>query len=100
MGFLYWKDDQHSGHETGINSATLSGAIVGQIVLGILADKYGRCKVYGRELMVIIAASIGMTMASTGMGSMRITGWLVFWRFVTGFGIGAEYPLTAVITSE
>ena len=33
-------------------------------------------------------------------GSMDIYSWLTFWRFVSGIGIGGEYPLSAVIASE
>ncbi|KAL8817445.1 MAG: hypothetical protein Q9191_008148 [Dirinaria sp. TL-2023a] len=126
LGYLYWSGDRHSDHETGINSATLAGAVVGQISLGILADWIGRKKVYGYELLGISVASLCISMASQGAietsstsepvslsgpiatpntpglssSSMRITAWLIFFRFVLGFGIGAEYPLTAAITSE
>ena len=31
---------------------------------------------------------------------MDILGWIMFWRFFVGLGIGAEYPLSAVITAE
>lgn len=100
MGSLYWSKDTRSDHETGINVATLGGAICGQLGLGFLADKLGRKKVYGWELSIVAVASVGVAMASEGMKSMRITPWLVFFRFLTGVGVGAEYPITAVITSE
>jgi PHS family inorganic phosphate transporter-like MFS transporter len=32
--------------------------------------------------------------------SMDIFGWLFFWKLVMGIGVGVEYPLSAVITSE
>ena len=101
VGYLYWGGDAHSDHYTAINCTTLAGAILGQLVLGFLADKLGRCKVYGWELFIVIVASIGAAMSSTGIdNSMEISAWLVFMRFLTGFGVGAEYPITAVITSE
>ena len=89
----------------GINVATLGGAICGQLLLGFLADKLGRKKVYGWELLILITSSVGAAMASEGKviegkASMVITSWLVFFRFLAGVGIGAEYPTTAVITSE
>jgi MFS transporter, PHS family, inorganic phosphate transporter len=31
---------------------------------------------------------------------MRVEGWIYFWRIVLGFGIGAEYPVTAIIAAE
>jgi PHS family inorganic phosphate transporter-like MFS transporter len=40
-------------------------------------------------------------MASTGANqSMSLVGWLIFWRLVMGIGIGADYPLSAVLCSE
>lgn len=126
LGYLYWTGDKYSDHETGINSATLAGVIIGQISFGILADWTGRTNVYGYELLSVSLASLFISMASEGAieiirpsepvslsgsivapntpglgsSSMRITAWLVFFRFIIGLGVGAEYPLTAAITSE
>lgn len=36
------------------------GAVVGQLVFGLLADVVGRKKMYGLELMIIIIATIGL----------------------------------------
>jgi MFS transporter, PHS family, inorganic phosphate transporter len=53
------------------------------------------------ELIVVIFGTLGMAQASTGINqSMNVTGWIIFWRFFVGVGIGAEYPLSAVITAE
>jgi MFS transporter, PHS family, inorganic phosphate transporter len=101
LGFVYWNSDVHSDHETAINSATLAGCIVGQIIFGALADHWGRRKMYGFELIILAVGTFGFVMASAGYnGSMNIVSWLIFWRFISGIGIGAGYPLSAVITSE
>ena len=101
IGYLYWPQDSSSGHETGINCATLAGTIVGQVVLGIMADRKGRKKVYGYELLIVLLGSVFISAVSAGLnGSMSITAWLVCLRFVNGFGVGAEYPVTAAFTSE
>jgi PHS family inorganic phosphate transporter-like MFS transporter len=48
-----------------------------------------------------VAAALGSAMASTGANeSMSLVGWLIFWRLVMGIGIGADYPLSAVLCSE
>jgi MFS transporter, PHS family, inorganic phosphate transporter len=79
---------------------TLAGSLVGQLLFGFLADKYGRRKLYGLELIVVIVATLGVAQSSSGYNSMDILGWILFYRFLTGIGIGAEYPLSAVITAE
>jgi len=56
---------------------------------------------YGFELFIVIFGTLGLCQSSSGYnGSMSITSWIMFWRFFVGFGIGAEYPLSAVITAE
>lgn len=99
--YVYWQDDISSHRTTFINIATLAGTLFGQVAFGFLADKNGRKKMYGVELVLLITSTLGVTMASTGThGSMSIFAWLIWWRIVTGIGVGADYPLSAVITSE
>jgi PHS family inorganic phosphate transporter-like MFS transporter len=94
--------------------------MLGQLIFGFLSDKYGRRKLYGLELIVVIFGTLGLVQSSAGFnGSMDIIGWIMFWRFFVvsasriftfntsnradscqGLGIGAEYPLSAVITAE
>ncbi|KAG0648410.1 Inorganic phosphate transporter [Hyphodiscus hymeniophilus] len=85
LAFVYWTNDTNSDHETDINAVTLSGSLLGQLIFGFLADRFGRRKLYGLELIVVIFGTLG---------------WIMFWRFFVGLGIGAEYPLSAVITAE
>ncbi len=87
--------------EVAISVVTLGGTIIGQIGFGICADVWGRRKMYGLELIITIVATVGVATCSTGVnGSMNFMGWLLFWRFILGLGIGADYPLSAVICSE
>jgi PHS family inorganic phosphate transporter-like MFS transporter len=68
---------------------TLAGSIVGQILFGILADYFGRQRLYGIELVVVIIATVGIVEASQGIHKwMDIKAVLGFWRFVMGIGIG------------
>jgi MFS transporter, PHS family, inorganic phosphate transporter len=93
--------NQMSNHLNTLNLVTLAGSLVGQILFGVLADSYGRQRLYGIELIVVIFSTIGVTQSSSGVnGSMEIIGWLCAWRFIMGVAIGAEYPLSAVITAE
>ncbi|KOS20815.1 Inorganic phosphate transporter PHO84 [Escovopsis weberi] len=83
-----------------INLFTLFGSVVGQVLFGFLADRFGRTRLYGIELVLVIVSTIGLATSSFGYGDMSFLGLFVWWRFVMGIGIGAEYPLSAVITSE
>ncbi|KZO99324.1 phosphate permease [Calocera viscosa TUFC12733] len=85
--------------DLGIKVATPVGTLVGQLVFGWLADLVGRKRMYGVELMIIIVATFGQALSAQGP-AVTITGVIVVWRFIMGVGIGGDYPLSAVITSE
>ena len=89
LSIIYWQGNIPTSYQLGMNTATLLGSMIGQMVFGFLADRFGRRKMYGLELIVTIAASLGFATASTGVnGSMSLIGLLVFWRLVMGVGIG------------
>lgn len=101
IAYVYWNQEVSSIKETCINIATLAGTLFGQVLFGVLADKHGRKKMYGIELVLIIIATLGVTMCSTGAhNSMSIYAWLIWWRIFVGVGVGGDYPLSSVITSE
>ncbi|KAJ5389385.1 major facilitator superfamily domain-containing protein [Penicillium cataractarum] len=101
LAFLYWPNRNDRLPELYINVATLAGSVVGQLLFGWLTDRLGRRKLYGLELVLVIFATLGMSQASNGMyNNMDILSWMIFYRFFLGMGIGAEYPLSAVITAE
>ncbi|OAP59367.1 phosphate:H+ symporter [Fonsecaea erecta] len=78
---------------------TSVGTVVGQLFFGWLADRVGRKRMYGYELLIIGLATLGQCI--TGPSSaIGITGLLVFWRILMGIGIGGDYPLANIITSE
>ena len=91
LSIIYWEGNFPTRYALGVNIATLVGSMIGQVVFGFLADRYGRRKVYGMELLVTIAASFGFATASTGANnSMSLIALLIFWRLVMGIGIGSE----------
>jgi PHS family inorganic phosphate transporter-like MFS transporter len=99
IAFVYWQDDTNAWRETLINGMTLSGSILGQILFGYLADRYGRTRLYGIELVIVIFSTIGVASSTSGVGKdMAVLGWLSSWRFLMGVGIGAEceHALTVI----
>jgi len=102
LGYVYrsgQKSALSANQDLGIKIATPVGTLVGQLVFGWLADVVGRKKMYGIELMIIIVGTLGQTMAGQAHG-VNIFNVLIVWRFIMGLGIGGDYPLSAVISSE
>jgi len=77
------------------------GSVIGQFGFGYSADYFGRKAVYGKELMLIIFATILCISDPTGdlspSGSLI---WLSVFRIVLGIGIGGDYPMSASVTSD
>ena len=91
-----------SGTQTTTNSsqvATSGGTVIGQVAFGVIADIVGRKRMYGLELIIIIFATLAQSLSSASP-SMSVVGLLIFWRVIMGIGIGGDYPLSSIITSE
>ncbi|OQV02454.1 hypothetical protein CLAIMM_07651 isoform 1 [Cladophialophora immunda] len=101
ISYVYWNQEVSTYRVTCINIVTLTGTLIGQATFGFLADKKGRKTMYGIELLLLIGSTLGVVMSSEGYnGSMSVYGWLIWWRLMVGIGVGADYPLSAVITAE
>lgn len=103
IGYVYWPQNTElpSSVKTALMCSTLAATMVGQIAFGFAADRLGRRKMYGLELLIVVAGTFLMIMSSNGeKNSMAVGGWLIAWRALMGIGIGADYPLSAVITAE
>jgi MFS transporter, PHS family, inorganic phosphate transporter len=85
--------------DSAIKLSTSAGTVVGQLSFGYLADHVGRKRMYGLELIIIIFATMGQSLASASP-SEDIVGLIIFWRVIMGVGIGGDYPLSSIITSE
>ncbi|KAI0035406.1 phosphate permease [Vararia minispora EC-137] len=102
LGYVYTSNHANTlgvNQDLGVKVATPIGNLVGQLLFGWLADVLGRKRMYGIELMIIIVATFGQAVSAQGPG-VTITGVIVVWRFLLGVGIGGDYPLSSVISSE
>ncbi|KAJ9093233.1 hypothetical protein QFC19_008439 [Naganishia cerealis] len=100
IGYVYGHGGKNSNNQDlGIKVAHSIGTFCGQLLFGWLADVVGRKRMYGLELIIIIIGTLGQAVAGRGPG-VNIYGVIIMWRFVMGLGIGGDYPLSAVITSE
>ena len=81
-------------HELGVVlSAELVGMGFGSILLGGMADRFGR---KGAMLVCLLFMATGMYLASTAGG---VTPMIVY-RFVTGIGIGGMLAATNAVAAE
>ncbi|KAI1107464.1 phosphate permease [Jackrogersella minutella] len=101
LGIVYFpgKGTLPTSSDNAIKLSTSAGTVVGQLVFGYLADHVGRKRMYGIELIIIIFATLGQAL-SAGSPSVNIIGLIIFWRVLLGVGIGGDYPLSSIITSE
>ncbi|KAG1722226.1 major facilitator superfamily domain-containing protein [Suillus paluster] len=101
LGYVYGhaNNQLNTQQSLGVKVATPVGNLVGQLLFGWLADVLGRKRMYGVELMLMIVACFGQALAGQAPAVSAI-GVIIVWRFVMGVGIGGDYPLSAIISSE
>lgn len=84
IGFVYGPGGSlTSNQDLGLKISAPIGTLVGQLLFGYLADVYGRKRMYGIELMIIIVATLGQAVAGHGP-AVSIVGVLIMWRFIMG----------------
>ncbi|OAA38833.1 phosphate permease [Metarhizium rileyi] len=111
LGMVFWSGEGDTNGYGGNNgflpdttsqalkAATSAGIVVGMVVFGWLSDALGRRRMYGVELAIIVFGTFSCALASSSP-AIGSAGLLIFWRVLMGIGIGGDYPLSSVITSE
>ena len=89
------KDQWHldSGRLALLNATMLGAAFLGAFVFGRIADLVGRKRVYWIVAAIMVVAALG----SAAAPSFWV---LIGFRFLLGFGVGGDYPVSAVMVSE
>ncbi|KZT59377.1 MFS general substrate transporter [Calocera cornea HHB12733] len=83
-----------------VKAAANIGSVIGQVSFGLMGDYFGRKAVYGKELMIIIVATILCISAPSSVGGDGVLVWLSVWRIILGIGVGADYPMSASVTGD
>ncbi|SCU96453.1 LAFA_0G06414g1_1 [Lachancea sp. 'fantastica'] len=99
MSYVWWQGNIPASTSTLLKVSTSVGTVIGQIGFGVMADVVGRKKIYGLELIVMIAATILQCTIGSAPG-VSFVAVLTFYRIIMGIGIGGDYPLSSIITSE
>jgi len=82
-----------SGRLALLNSTMLLAAFLGACVFGRFADLTGRKRVYWIVAAIMVAGALGSAFSPSY--------WvLIGFRFLLGFGVGGDYPVSAVLMSE
>ncbi|MEY2333072.1 MFS transporter [Acidithiobacillus ferrianus] len=76
-----------------LGSISLIAAFLGAFVFGRLADVVGRKRIYGLEAILMAIGAVASAFAPSFL-------WLLAFRVILGFGIGGDYPMSAVLMSE
>jgi MFS transporter, PHS family, inorganic phosphate transporter len=76
-----------------LNAVMLAAACLGALVFGRIADVIGRTRVYWISAALMVVAAVGSALAP----SLAV---LIGFRFLLGFGVGGDYPVSAVLMSE
>lgn len=99
MSYVFWQGSMPSSTSTLLKVSTSVGTVIGQVGFGVMADVVGRKKIYGVELIIMISATILQCTIGKAPG-VSFVATLTFYRIVMGMGIGGDYPLSSIITSE
>lgn len=76
-----------------ISSITNIGMLLGGIVFGVLADKYGRVKVFTYTI-ILFAIGTALTGLATSIEQVYV------YRFIAGLGAGGEYGIGMALVAE
>ena len=97
MQYLY---PQSSSDSSLVAACVVIGAVVGQLFFGALGDRFGRKPSLIITFCLLVFGSVASAALSWPFPGFGIYACLALWRFILGFGIGGEYPLSATASSE
>lgn len=99
LTYVYWGGKMPDSTQTLLKVSTSVGTVCGQVGFGVMADYIGRKKIYGTELIVMICATVLQCCLGTSP-AVNFVAIFTTLRIVMGIGIGGDYPLSSIISSE
>lgn len=76
-----------------LNTITLLGAVLGGILFGVMADKYGRVRVFSWTIL-IFSVFTGLCALAPNYETFAL------FRFLSGLGLGGEFGIGMTLVSE
>jgi len=83
----------NTGQISLLNSISLLASVAGALTFGKLMDRWGRKRMYGVEVAILVLGAI-LCAVAWNFDSLFI------FRILVGYGVGGDYATSAVITSE
>ncbi|ESW98862.1 hypothetical protein KL918_001748 [Ogataea parapolymorpha] len=96
---LKYPETYDSTMKTRVSNALLVGAVLGQVVVGVTGDYFGRKWAILTTTLMIVVGTILAT-ASHGVTTEGMFWMMIVARGITGFGVGGEYPASSTAASE
>ncbi|MQS76351.1 MFS transporter [Companilactobacillus halodurans] len=76
-----------------VSSITTVGMIIGAVLFGYLADKFGKKNIIIITLLIFSVSNLGLALTTN-------VSQFLFVRFVTGIGLGGELPVATTIIAD
>ncbi|EQB70096.1 MAG: sugar transporter, partial [Thermoplasmatales archaeon A-plasma] len=76
-----------------VNASAFAGMLMGAPLIGRLADRIGRRRIFGLDLILFVVFAI-----LSGLSTNFLE--LFSFRFLLGLGIGGDYPVSSTMVSE
>lgn len=74
-------------------AAAVLGAVPGAVISGMLSDRFGRRRLLQIDVYLFALSAVLCAIAWNPLS-------LIMFRFVQGFAVGAEYPISAAVVGE
>lgn len=86
---------------TRVSNSLLVGAIIGQILVGLICDRVGRkVALVSTTALIVLGAALATAAHGAGGSPTGLFWFLTFARGITGIGVGGEYPASSTSASE
>ncbi|GAA5955294.1 hypothetical protein JCM21900_003036 [Sporobolomyces salmonicolor] len=98
---LYPEETSKNNYSTLFSSMAFAGTVVGMLGWGYLVDRFGRKSgMMSASTIIVVFTALSAGAYGAGGSTQGLLQALIAYRFLSGIGIGAEYPAGSVACSE
>ncbi|GAM89893.1 hypothetical protein ANO11243_079330 [Dothideomycetidae sp. 11243] len=98
---IYKTEYTHSPAQANVSSIAFAGTVVGMLIFGFTSDHISRkWSLFVSTIIILVFAALSAGSYSAGGSVGGLLAALTAYRFLTGIGIGGEYPAGSVACAE